>query len=297
MPPFMGQGMCSGIRDALNLSWKLAAVMRGEADDALLDTYESERAPHVRGLTEISMAFGEMVLLRDPETARQRDDMLRAGNLPTPPMFPRLGSRESWPADRRTNWAAPSVASRRKPGSPSAGGSTGSTNSRPAGGSSPGTRSRTRCSTTTNVTSSPRSGMDISHVSRGPGPGYYIDIDGEYDRWFQANKVRAFVQRPDGYIFGTARTVADLPAVLDELADVLAATVGTDRRRRRIPQPKRPSRSPEARDDRSLRGLAVGPVNDPPGPRTEGRRIDTHTHVVPPFYLDLLRANRGITVR
>lgn len=48
MPPMLGQGMCSGLRDSMNLAWKLALVVRGMAPAGLLDTYESERTAHVR---------------------------------------------------------------------------------------------------------------------------------------------------------------------------------------------------------------------------------------------------------
>lgn len=60
-PPFMGQGMCAGIRDANNLAWKLAAVLRGEAPEALLDSYETERKPHVRKYIELTIDLGHLI--------------------------------------------------------------------------------------------------------------------------------------------------------------------------------------------------------------------------------------------
>jgi 3-(3-hydroxy-phenyl)propionate hydroxylase len=60
-PPFLGQGMCAGIRDAANLAWKLQHVVRGWADPGLLDTYQSERAPHVREFIELAIRLGGLI--------------------------------------------------------------------------------------------------------------------------------------------------------------------------------------------------------------------------------------------
>jgi 3-(3-hydroxy-phenyl)propionate hydroxylase len=57
-PPFVGQGLCAGLRDASNLTWKLAAVLRGEASEALLETYELERKPHARALITKARTVG-----------------------------------------------------------------------------------------------------------------------------------------------------------------------------------------------------------------------------------------------
>lgn len=69
MPPFLGQGMCAGIRDAANLAWKLARVCRGHAPDTLLDTYQSERAPHVREYIALAVRLGGLINTTDPATA------------------------------------------------------------------------------------------------------------------------------------------------------------------------------------------------------------------------------------
>ena len=61
MPPFMGQGMCTGIRDTSNLAWKLADVIQGKADQILLDTYDSERKPHARQYIETAIKLGQLM--------------------------------------------------------------------------------------------------------------------------------------------------------------------------------------------------------------------------------------------
>src|SRR5205809_4331084 len=73
MPPFAGQGMCSGIRDAANLAWKLDLVLAGKAADALLGTYASERIPQVRQAIELSIALGKVICVADPAAAAARD--------------------------------------------------------------------------------------------------------------------------------------------------------------------------------------------------------------------------------
>ncbi len=64
MPPWIGQGMSAGVRDAANLCWKLAAVMRGQAPDSLLDTYQAERKPHVTEVTRRAVRNGRLITER-----------------------------------------------------------------------------------------------------------------------------------------------------------------------------------------------------------------------------------------
>ena len=77
MPPFLAQGMCSGIRDSHNLAWKLDLVLSDKADDALLDTYQTEREPHVRLITEKAIELGRVQTMRDPVWPRARSTAAR----------------------------------------------------------------------------------------------------------------------------------------------------------------------------------------------------------------------------
>lgn len=77
-PPFMAQGMMQGLRDALNLSWKLARVLLDEDRDSLLDSYEQERRPHTVATTRAAIELGRIICERDPAKAAERDARLRA---------------------------------------------------------------------------------------------------------------------------------------------------------------------------------------------------------------------------
>ena len=68
-PPFLGQGMCAGMRDAGNLAWKLGRVLRGRNDEGLLDTYQAERAPHVREYIELAVRLGGLINTKAMEAA------------------------------------------------------------------------------------------------------------------------------------------------------------------------------------------------------------------------------------
>jgi 3-(3-hydroxy-phenyl)propionate hydroxylase len=77
-PPFMAQGMVSGMRDAHNLAWKLQRVIAGRSPASLLDSYMQERQPHVKQTILTAMELGRIICERDPARTRERDARLRA---------------------------------------------------------------------------------------------------------------------------------------------------------------------------------------------------------------------------
>ncbi|BBY40901.1 3-(3-hydroxy-phenyl)propionate/3-hydroxycinnamic acid hydroxylase [Mycobacterium mantenii] len=81
MPVWQGQGYNSGIRDAANLGWKLAAVVNGRAADTLLDTYDVERRKHARAMIDLSTMVGRVISPTNRRVATARDLLVRSASV------------------------------------------------------------------------------------------------------------------------------------------------------------------------------------------------------------------------
>lgn len=75
-PPFIGQGMCQGIRDASALCWRLKSILKDNITDEILDSYTIERKPHVETTTIRTKGLGEEICMLDPVKAAERDRLL-----------------------------------------------------------------------------------------------------------------------------------------------------------------------------------------------------------------------------
>ena len=98
-PPFAGQGMNTGVRDAGNLWWKIAAVEREVAGQEILDTYQAEREPHAKAMIALAVRLGGIVQTPKRSVARVRDGFLRT--------FQAIPGMKAW--TRRMGWKPASV--------------------------------------------------------------------------------------------------------------------------------------------------------------------------------------------
>ncbi len=99
MPPWIGQGMSAGVRDAANLCWKLAAVLTGRAPETLLDSYEAERKPHVTEVTRRAVLVGRVITERRRAVAAVRNFVL--GTVTRIPGSAVAGQKVFWIPDAR----------------------------------------------------------------------------------------------------------------------------------------------------------------------------------------------------
>jgi 2-polyprenyl-6-methoxyphenol hydroxylase-like FAD-dependent oxidoreductase len=205
MPPFMGQGMCSGMRDAKNLVWKLDLVLRGLAPDALLDTFEEELRPYVTDWTVISLEAGRVPCITDPVAAAERDARFRAGFRPPLPEFPQV--RHGVLAD-----------------TPCAGEL--SLQGRVDGELFDRAFAAAGRWQVLSTAGDPRSVLSERQVAFLESLGVvFAEVGGEYAEHFAARGIEVSIARPDFYVFGTAATLAELGPLVDELAARLRAAV------------------------------------------------------------------------
>ena len=212
MPPFLAQGMCSGMRDAHNLAWKLDLVLSGRADDALLDTYQPEREPHVRFITEKAIELGRVQTLRDEAKAQARDErllaMYRAKQAPEKIRFPGIGA--GFAVGDGAFFVQGRVRSEGREGLLDDFTGPGwliVTNDEALIPHQLGTLQTL--------------GGRVAIVSDTAQNGCLEDIDGTYAAWFRDQGCAAVVMRPDWYIYGTAQDGAGLQSLLDQLEHAL----------------------------------------------------------------------------
>ncbi|WP_439140940.1 bifunctional 3-(3-hydroxy-phenyl)propionate/3-hydroxycinnamic acid hydroxylase MhpA [Planktotalea sp.] len=97
MPPFAGEGMCAGLRDAVALSWRLAGILDGSLPQDVLQSYESERMEHAKHYIQFSQDLGEIICITDPDKAAERDarmiaDLRARDHLPITGDLVKLGA-------------------------------------------------------------------------------------------------------------------------------------------------------------------------------------------------------------
>lgn len=218
-PPYMGQGACSGMRDGITLGWKLDLVLRGQAGDGLLDTYEAERRPHATAITEISSALGKVANTHDPVAAAARDEAFRTGNVPPPPPFPTIVAgvihqdADGRPAPLAGTLTPQGVV--RKAGVEGlfdeVAGRGFSVVSQRDVSSVLGTEHRAFLEQLGAVTASMEPGTDDS----------IEDVRGTYADYWSKNGVDAFIGRPDYHLFWAGQ-LEELPTALEDLKTRLA---------------------------------------------------------------------------
>jgi 3-(3-hydroxy-phenyl)propionate hydroxylase len=230
MPPFLGQGMCSGIRDAQNLAFKLDLVLRGR-DPALLDTYRTEREPHVRQVIERGIELGRVQTVRDPVIAAERDRQLiaarAAGQIPPKIRLPGLSEGFLAPhsGPGRGTLSVQGVVDdgtgpKRLDSVVGHGFHLLVSDSLSAELERRGTAAELRAV-----------GVAVVGLANQPGTnGPVVDVDGTYRRWFGEHGWVSVAVRPDFYVYGTAVDVPASYALADDLVNALAAETAPPQR-------------------------------------------------------------------
>ncbi len=229
-PPFLGQGLCQGVRDVANLCWKLVAVHERRAAPALLDSYGTERKRHVEQLTARIKGIGAVICERDPERARARDAALLAacGGVvraePRQSVQPRLESALLAPAIDDVGHGPPAI---------------GTLFPQPWIAQPDGRVRLDRLTGTgwrivtddaamaAAVSPAIVAQLQSSTVVIGGGATALHETEGVVASWFDRQRCRAAIVRPDHYIHAVATTSGELARLLHDLCSRLSETIPT----------------------------------------------------------------------
>ncbi len=226
-PPFTGQGMCQGVRDVANLSWKLHLALQGRAGERLLDTYAAERGAHVRRYTTLIKGLGRIICERDPVAARARDRRLldeAGGTVQTvprqhllPPLETGLISAAAHPANG-TIFPQPRVRIGDGVALMDSVCGTGFRIVVDSGFPLSALRRRDRVE---------RLGATVVRIGEGPGAATsdgaraLAECDGVMAGWFERYQCSAAIVRPDNYVYGVAASAESLDNQLERISEII----------------------------------------------------------------------------
>lgn len=229
MPPFMGQGLCAGLRDDWNLAWKLDLVLGGQADDTLLDSYQPERRPHVSDVIDLSMYLGRIICMPDAAQAAARDAAFFGGTAAPPPAFPCLSDGI---LRRGADGAVQAPAGLLSPhGSVRAGGRTARFDT--VAGLGFVLVSRQAADPTVQARLGARqqaflAALGARHVVVAAADtvvadaAVLVDLDRKFIAFMDAHGIDTMLVRPDFYLYGAVPRPADVNALVDDLERDLA---------------------------------------------------------------------------
>jgi 2-polyprenyl-6-methoxyphenol hydroxylase-like FAD-dependent oxidoreductase/catechol 2,3-dioxygenase-like lactoylglutathione lyase family enzyme len=221
-PPFMGQGLCAGLRDTLNIAWKLDLVLRGLAGESLLDTVHAERQAQNEWIVNLAVEMGRVSCQLDPAAAAERDAELRAaGELPPLQLAPVAAGVIQRGPDGAPQPPAGSLSVQ---GRVAAQGREGLFDDVVGGGFQ-----------LIAAEGEPRERLTAEQLALLAELGTRIasldqisDLDGRLSAWLAERTAHAVLIRPDFYVFGSAVCAAALPALVEDLRSQLMPMQGED---------------------------------------------------------------------